>query len=168
MESSIRQLRTCKLVGVIGPSEASRDILDLAEQVGRLVARSGGVLVCGGLGGVMEAAARGVKSEGGLTVGILPGDDRGDANAYIDIAIATGVGHARNAIIARTCDCLIAVGGMYGTLSEISLGLAFGKRVVGLSSWDLGRGIITAASPEDAVAKALAGSFPEEGSGHAG
>jgi len=153
----VDQLRMRKMVGVIGASEATAEVLVLAEQVGSLVGRAGGIVVCGGLGGVMEAAARGAKSEGGITVGILPGNDREDANAYIDIAISTGVGHARNAIIARTCDCLIAVGGQYGTLSEIGLGLAFGRRVVGLSSWDLGRGILTAASPEDAVAKALAG-----------
>ncbi|HVP57236.1 MAG TPA: TIGR00725 family protein [bacterium] len=156
----MERLRMRKMVGIIGASEAGDETRRLAEKVGRLVGQAGAIVVCGGLGGVMEAAARGAKSEGGLTVGILPGNDRQDANAYIDVVIATGVGYARNAIIARTCDCLIAVGGQYGTLSEIGLGLAFGKRVVGLSSWALERGIVRAASPEDAVEKALAEPLP--------
>jgi uncharacterized protein (TIGR00725 family) len=144
-----------KLIGVIGGSEAPPDILLLAEKVGRLIARSGNVLVCGGLGGVMEAASRGAREEGGLTVGILPGPSRTEANPHIEIAIATNLGHARNAVIAQTCDCLIAVGGKYGTLSEIGFGLAIGKRVIGLRSWDCDSAIIPAKDPEDAVQKAL-------------
>ena len=144
-----------KFIGVIGGSEASEELLRLAERVGSLIASEGCVLVCGGLGGVMEAAAKGAKSAGGLTVGVLPGGSRSDANPYIDIAIATNMGHARNAIIAHTCDALIAVGGRYGTLSEISFGLALGKRVVSLKSWDVDPGIITAGTPEEAVSKAV-------------
>jgi uncharacterized protein (TIGR00725 family) len=144
-----------KLIGVIGGSEASPDILMLAEQVGGLIARSGSVLVCGGLGGVMEAAAKGAKAEGGLTVGILPGSSRHDANSHIDIAIATNLGHARNAVIAQSCDSLIAVGGRYGTLSEIGFGLALGKKVVGLRSWEIEPGMVKAKDPDDAVEKAL-------------
>jgi hypothetical protein len=144
-----------RFIGVIGGSEAAPDILELAEEVGRLIARSGSVLVCGGLGGVMEAAARGAKSEGGLTVGILPGAMRREANPHIDIAIATNIGHARNAIIAHTCDSLIAVGGRYGTLSEIGLGLGLGKKVVGLRSWSCDPGIIQAKDPDEAVGEVL-------------
>lgn len=144
-----------KFIGVIGGSEASEELLKLAERVGSLIASEGCVLVCGGLGGVMEAAAKGAKSAGGLTVGVLPGGSRSDANPYIDIAIATNMGHARNAIIAHTCDALIAVGGRYGTLSEISFGLALGKRVVSLKSWDVDPGIIAAGTPEEAVSKAV-------------
>ncbi|MFH1312176.1 MAG: TIGR00725 family protein [Candidatus Eisenbacteria bacterium] len=143
-----------KMIGVIGGAEASPDILMLAESVGRLIARTGNILVCGGLGGVMEAAARGAKSEGGTTVGILPGPTGAEANRNIDIAIATNMGHARNAIIAHTCDSLIAVGGRYGTLSEIGFGLALGKKVIGLRSWDCDPGIIPARDPEDAIEKA--------------
>ncbi len=144
-----------KFIGVIGGSEASPDVLMLAEQVGCLIAKTGSVLVCGGLGGVMEAAARGAKAEGGLTVGIVPGGDRADANDHIDVAIATNMGHARNAVIAHTCDALIAVGGRYGTLSEIGFGLALGKKVIGLKSWDIDPGIIPARDPDDAVQKAM-------------
>jgi uncharacterized protein (TIGR00725 family) len=144
-----------KFIGVIGGSEASPDVLMLAEQVGCLIAKTGSVLVCGGLGGVMEAAARGAKAEGGLTVGIVPGGDRADANDHIDVAIATNMGHARNAVIAYTCDALIAVGGHYGTLSEIGFGLALGKKVIGLKSWDIDPGIIPARDPDDAVQKAM-------------
>jgi uncharacterized protein (TIGR00725 family) len=146
-----------KLIGVIGGSEAPPDILLLAEKVGRLIARSGCVLVCGGLGGVMEAACRGAKAEGGLTIGILPGPVRGDANPHVDIAIATNIGHARNAIIAHTADSLIAVGGRYGTLSEIGFGLGLGKKVIGLRSWECDPAIIPAKGPEEAVEKALNG-----------
>lgn len=144
-----------RFIGVIGGCEAAPDILMLAEQVGGLIARAGGVLVCGGLGGVMEAAAKGAKSEGGLTVGIVPGPNRAEANDHIDIAVATNMGHARNAIIAQTCDALIAVGGRYGTLSEIGFGLALGKKVIGLRSWDIDPGIIPARDPDDAVQKAV-------------
>ena len=144
-----------KLIGVIGGSEASPEVLRLAEEVGRLIARSGSVLVCGGLGGVMEAACRGAREEGGMTVGVLPGPVKEDANRHVEIAIATGLGHARNAVIAQSSDVLIAVGGRYGTLSEIGFGLAIGKKVIGLMSWDCDPAIIQAESPEDAVARAL-------------
>jgi uncharacterized protein (TIGR00725 family) len=143
-----------RFIGVIGGSEASPDILMLAEQVGSLIAKTGNVLVCGGLGGVMEAAARGAKSAGGVTIGILPGAARSEANSHIDVPIVTNMGYARNAIIAHTCDCLIAVGGRYGTLSEISFGLALGKKVIGLRSWDCDPAIVPAKDPDDAVEKA--------------
>jgi len=144
-----------RLIGVIGGSEASPEVLGLAEEVGRLIARSGSVLVCGGLGGVMESACRGAKAEGGLTVGILPGPLKEDANEYVEVALATGIGYARNSIIAQSSDVLIAIGGRFGTLSEIAFSLALGKRVIGLASWDCDSAIIQAKSPEDALAKAL-------------
>lgn len=150
-------------VGVIGASQASQEVLDRAEAVGRLLAKAGAILVCGGLGGVMEAAARGAKAEGGITVGILPGGAGSDANRYIDIAIATDMGQARNVIIAHTCDSLIAVAGGYGTLSEIAFGLNLGKPIIGLGSWQVDPAIQRAESAEDAVAKALAGAGRPKG-----
>jgi uncharacterized protein (TIGR00725 family) len=144
-----------RLIGVIGASVASASTLEAAEEVGRGIARAGCVLVCGGLGGVMEAAARGAKGEGGLTVGILPGGGGSEANEFIDVAVATGMGQARNAIIAHTCESLIAVGGEYGTLSEVALGLKLGKPVVSLGSWEPDASVLRADSPEDAVRKIL-------------
>ncbi|OGL63804.1 MAG: TIGR00725 family protein, partial [Candidatus Tectomicrobia bacterium RIFCSPLOWO2_12_FULL_69_37] len=108
------------LIAVIGDSVPSAETAALAEEVGRRIAERGAVLVCGGLGGVMEAAARGAKSAGGLTLGILPGYDPASANPYIDLPICTGMGHARNVIIAATAGALIALEGAYGTLSEIA------------------------------------------------
>jgi uncharacterized protein (TIGR00725 family) len=122
--------------------------------VGRELGTRGAVLVCGGLGGVMEAACRGAKEAGGTTVGILPGTDRSAANAYVDIAIPTGLGEARNALVARAADALLAVGGGYGTLSEIALALKAGKRVVGIGSWEID-GVERADSAEDAVTSVL-------------
>jgi uncharacterized protein (TIGR00725 family) len=113
------------------------------------------VLVCGGLGGVMEAACRGARAEGGTTVGILPGLDRSAANPYVAVAIATGLGEARNALVVRAADCLIAVGGAYGTLSEIALALKAGKRVVGLRTWEID-GVTAAESAAAALSAALA------------
>ncbi|MEA2428059.1 MAG: hypothetical protein QOF37_1687 [Thermoleophilaceae bacterium] len=112
------------------------------------------MLVCGGLGGVMEAACRGAKAAGGTTVGILPGFDRTDANEYVDVALATGFGEARNALVVRAADALVAVGGEYGTLSEIALAIKAGKPVVGIDTWDLDA-VVAAATPEDAVRRAL-------------
>jgi hypothetical protein len=122
--------------------------------VGRALAEAGAVLVCGGLGGVMEAACRGAQEAGGTTVGILPGHDRADANPYVDVAVATGLGEARNALVVRAADALIAVGGEYGTLSEIALALKAGKPVVGIDSWDLDR-IERADDAATAVRRAL-------------
>jgi len=125
-----------------------------AEAVGAELARRGAVVVCGGLGGVMEAVCRGAKDASGTTIGILPGFDRTEANRFVDVALATGLGEARNALVARAADALIAVGGSYGTLSEIALALRAGKRVVGLSTWDI-EGIELAESPEAAVEAVL-------------
>lgn len=106
--------------------------------------------MCGGLGGAMEAACRGARQAGGTTVGLLPGLDRRDANPYVDVAIPTGLGEARNALVVRTADALVAVGGGYGTLSEIGLALRTGKHVVGLATWEID-GIERVSSPVDAV-----------------
>lgn len=142
-------------MAVVGPGEASPEEGATAEAVGRLVARRGAVLVCGGLGGVMEAACRGARGEGGTTIGILPGLDRSAANPHVEVAIATGLGEARNALVVRASDVLIAVGGAYGTLSEIALALKAGKRVVGLESWAID-GVRPAQGAEAAVDAALA------------
>lgn len=122
-------------IGVIGSGECSNEIANLAEQVGKEVARRGCALICGGRGGVMEAAARGAIEAGGLTVGILPGRRRKDANPYLKVALATGLGEARNAVIACASDAIIAIAGGYGTLSEIGLALKMGKPVIGLCTW---------------------------------
>lgn len=140
-------------IGIIGGSRPSPGHLELAFEVGRLVAQRGGVLICGGLGGVMEAAAKGAKQAGGLTIGILPGSDRGEANPYIDIIIATGMGYARNALVALNSDSLIAVGGEYGTLSEIAFGRIYNKKIVALNSWEI-PGVIQARTPEEACSLA--------------
>ncbi|HEY1905358.1 MAG TPA: TIGR00725 family protein [Myxococcaceae bacterium] len=148
-------------VAVVGAGSADSRIASAAEEVGRLLASRGAVVVCGGLGGVMEAACRGAKSAGGTTVGILPGFDRDEANAWVDVAIPTGLGEARNALVVRAADVLIAVGGEYGTLSEIALALKTGKPVVGLETWELSRrgvpatDIVLASTPAEAVERAL-------------
>src|SRR3954451_13632327 len=149
-------------VAVIGAGDASAEEEQDAESIGRALAQAGAVLVCGGLGGVMEAACRGAKAAEGTTLGILPGADRAAANDHVDVAVATGMGEMRNALVVRSADALIAVGGEFGTLSEIALALKAGKPVVALGSWELSRrgesaeAILRAASAEDAVARALA------------
>jgi uncharacterized protein (TIGR00725 family) len=126
-----------KIIAVIGAGTADEAILKIAEDVGRLIAKRGAVLICGGLGGVMDTASKGAKSAGGITVGILPQNHTKDANPNIDIPIASGFGEGRNVIIARTADAIIAVGGEYGTLSEIAFGLKMGKPVIGIGTWDI-------------------------------
>ena len=138
----------------MGPGEAGPEVVAAAEAVGRELAARGAVVVCGGLGGAMEAACRGAKEAGGTTVGLLPGLDRSDANPYVDVAVLTGLGEARNALVVRTADALVAVGGGYGTLSEIGLALRTGKRVVGLRTWEID-GIEAVSSPEEAVEAVL-------------
>jgi uncharacterized protein (TIGR00725 family) len=142
------------IIAVIGGRRSDKSLLKEAEEAGRLIARKGLVLVCGGLRGVMEAASRGAKAEGGLTVGILPQNDSKEANPFIDIPIATGLGIGRNVIIARTADALIAVGGEYGTLSEIAFALQLGKPVAGIKTWDI-KGVIGAGNAAEAVNKVL-------------
>ncbi len=145
----------------MGPGAAEPADADRAEAVGAAVAEAGAVLVCGGLGGVMEAACRGAITAGGLTVGLLPGDDRGAANRWVEVAIPTGLGEARNVLVVRAAEAIIAIGGGWGTLSEIALALRAGKPVYGLESWTptpRGRdqpGPIPAETPESAVRAAL-------------
>ena len=141
-------------VAVVGPGEATGDLYDAAREVGRLVAERGGVVVCGGLGGVMEAAARGATERGGVAVGILPDEDRQRANPYLSYSVATGVGQARNLAVVCSADVVIAVGGEYGTLSEIGLARKVGRPVVGLTSWELPGHVSAVSSPEEAVEKA--------------
>src|SRR5436309_14290657 len=124
-------------VAVVGGGEADADALTMAEEVGRHLAERGAVVLCGGLGGVMEAACRGAKSAGGTTVGILPTDNRHHANEFVDVAIATGMGEARNALVVRAVDVVVAVDGEFGTLSEIALALRTGTPVVGIDTWEL-------------------------------
>jgi uncharacterized protein (TIGR00725 family) len=149
-------------VAVVGPGVTSdpQELAD-AEEVGRLLARAGAVLVNGGSTGVMEAASRGAAGGGGTVVGILPGFDRAEANPHVTIALPTGMGEMRNALIARSADTLIAVGGEFGTLSEIAFALKIGKPVVGLRTWDLVRrgrpveGVASVETPQQAVELAL-------------
>lgn len=142
------------IIAVIGGRQARKDMLKAAEQAGALIALSGSVLLCGGLGGIMRAAAKGAKRAGGTTVGILPQDSKKSANEYIDVPVATGMGMGRNVIIARTADAVIAVSGEYGTLSEIAFSLQLGKPVVGIGTWDID-GVVEAEGADDAVRKAL-------------
>jgi uncharacterized protein (TIGR00725 family) len=125
------------IFGVIGGSNCSPAILRLSEEIGKYIAEAGGIVICGGLGGVMEYACKGAKEAGGTTIGILPGSDVGDANKYVDIPIATGLGMARNVIIIHTAAVVIAVDGSYGTLSEIAHSLNIGKPVIALQTWAL-------------------------------
>ena len=128
-----------RLVAVCGESDPQTSLADLAFELGRGIAERNAVLVCGGLTGVMEHAARGARDAGGLTIGLLPGQDPDDANEYIDIAIATGLGHARNAILARTADGVVALGGGLGTLSEIALALRNRRPTIGIKTWRFDR-----------------------------
>jgi len=127
-------------VAVVGPASASPVEEETAEQVGRLLAGRGAVVVTGGLDGVMAAASRGARGGGGTTLGVLPGNERADANPWIDVALPTGMGEARNALVVRAADGVIAVGGEYGTLSEIALALKLGRPVIGIGTWTLERG----------------------------
>ncbi len=141
-------------IAVIGGSEISAELADLARQVGREVARQGAVLLCGGLGGVMAAAAQGAQAAGGVSLGILPDGDHRGANPYLTYTIATNLGHARNMLIAHSADAVIAVDGSYGTVSEAAIALKLGKPVIALKvTWDL-PGLQRASSAEAAVAMA--------------
>ncbi len=142
------------IISVIGASSCSDEIYGLAEEVGRLVAQKGAVLMTGGLGGVMEAASKGTKEAGGTAVGILPGFSRKEANAYVTVPVTTGLSHARNTIIVRSADAVIAVSGEYGTLSEIAIALKLGKPVIGIQTWKDIPGVVHVNSAEEAIIKA--------------
>jgi uncharacterized protein (TIGR00725 family) len=143
-----------RYVAVCGTSEADASQRRLALEVGRLLAQAGAVVLCGGLGGVMEAVSQGASDQGGTVIGILPGRDRAAANPHLTVAIATGLGEARNSVLTAAADCVIAIGGGWGTLSEIGLARKMGRPVVGLGSWDLA-GLEVAGDPAEAVRKAL-------------
>lgn len=150
-----------KMIAVIGGGQCSKEEAAMAEAVGRELAKRGVVVVCGGLGGVMEAVCKGATAAGGLTVGILPGDMRQQANPYVRIPIVTGMGFARNVAVVKSAQAVIAVGGAYGTLSEISYALQAGIPVIGLNTWTISRNgqvdtsIIRAEKPADAVEIAM-------------
>jgi len=150
-----------KFIAVIGGGQCSPKEAELAEAIGRELAKRGAILICGGLGGVMEAACRGASSEGGITVGILPGDNRQQANPYVQIPIVTGMSEARNVIVVKSAQAVIAIDGSYGTLSEIGHALQFNIPVIGLNTWSLSRNgqpdnsIIQAKDPTEAVDKAF-------------
>lgn len=142
-------------MGLIGASQPSREVSELAYAVGRKIAERGGILVCGGLGGVMEAACRGAKEGGGLTLGILPGEKAGEANPFVDIPIVTGMGFARNIILVRTAQAVVALDGSYGTLSELAHALQMAKPVIGLRCRIAPPDVPQVEDPEQAVAWAF-------------
>ena len=147
------------VIGASGRSEPAPEVLAAAERIGSLLASAGAVVVCGGMDGVMESVARGVSAAGGSCIGLLPGDRREEGNAFLTVAIPTGLGEARNALIVRASDVLVAVGGGLGTLSEIALALRAGKDVVGLQTWDVATSdphMHGALDADDAAARALA------------
>jgi uncharacterized protein (TIGR00725 family) len=149
------------IIAVIGDSSCSPEEAKLAESVGELLAQQGTTILCGGLGGVMEAACRGAKSKGGLTIGILPGQDPSTANPWVDIPVVTGIGEARNVAVVKSAQAVIAIGGRYGTLSEIAYALQSNIPVIGLNTWSLSRNgqkddsIIRVRSAAEAVDKAI-------------
>lgn len=145
-----------KIIGIIGGSAVDQTAFQTAYEVGKLIAKAGAILICGGLTGVMEAACKGAQDAGGMTIGILPGLNINDANQYVDIPVATGLGHGRNLVIINTAQAMIAISGRYGTLSEIGFALQSGKPVYGLGTWDID-GVTACVSPEEAVNKVLDG-----------
>lgn len=156
METTQESRRRPTLIAVIGSGSPNADAEQQAEAVGREIALAGAWLVCGGLGGVMEAAARGAKSAGGLTIGLLPGESKHSANQWIDIILPTGMGEARNLLIVRAADAVIALPGAYGTMSEIVFALLLGKPVVSQAAeWSFDPAIRHSADPKAAVALAL-------------
>jgi uncharacterized protein (TIGR00725 family) len=152
---------TRKFIAVCGGYPCTPEEAQLAEEVGRRLALRGAALICGGEGGVMEAACKGAQAEGGITIGVLPGDSRRTANPYVLIPIVTGFGSARNIIIVKSAQAVIAIGGGYGTLSEISFALKYNIPVIGLKTWAISRNnqpdnsIILTDSPEAAVDLAI-------------
>ena len=150
-----------KIIAVIGGGQCSEEVSKIAEEVGREIAKQGAILICGGLGGVMEAACRGASSEGGITIGILPGNKRQEANPYVQIPIVTAIGYARNMAVVKSARAVIAIDGSYGTLSELAFALQSDIPIVGLNTWSLSRNdkqensIIPAQTPAEAVTKAI-------------
>lgn len=149
------------IIAVVGDSSCPPEETKVAETVGELLAQRGATVICGGLGGVMAAACRGAKSKGGLAIGVLPGEDASTANPWVGIPIVTGVGYARNMAVVKSAQAVIAIGGNYGTLSEIAYALKSNIPVIGLNTWSLSRNgreddpIIRANSAQEAVRKAI-------------
>lgn len=143
------------VIAVVGAGKCSKKLRDMAEEVGRIVAENGGVIVCGGLGGIMEGAAKGAKEAGGVTIGIIPSEQKQDANEYIDYIIPSGLGEARNILVVRTADVIVAFPGKYGTLSEMAFALQSGKPLISVNAWKLGDDIIQAETPKEAAEIAL-------------
>jgi len=147
-------------ISVIGASKCGKELYELAYEVGREIAKKKAILICGGLSGVMDAAAKGAKEAGGVTVGILPGDTRIGASKYLDVSLPTGMGEARNVLVVKVANAVIAIGGEYGTLSEIAHSLKMGTTVIGLKTWDIGKDefgvsrIIKVDNPISAIEKA--------------
>jgi uncharacterized protein (TIGR00725 family) len=140
-----------RIIAVVGAGQCDNRIYELAEAVGSELARNGLTIICGGLGGVMEAACKGAKQAGGLTVGVLPGDDPADANPFIDVAIASGMGIGRNIIIVRTAQAILAINGSFGTLSELAFACQLNKPIVGLETWDISVNIVRTSTALEAV-----------------
>ncbi len=149
---SENRIKTMGQIGIIGAGNASPEEYEAARTVGNLIAENHGILICGGLSGVMEAACKGAKEQGGLTIGIVP--DTGSGNLYLDVVIRSGPGHARNALVVQSSDAVIAIGGGYGTLSEIAIALKTHCPVFGIKTWEI-HGVTGCASPEEAVIKAV-------------
>jgi len=136
------------IIAVIGGSECSKKVEQISHKIGKIVAKVGAILVCGGLGGVMKAACAGAKSGGGATIGILPGENKQGANPFVDIALPTGIGYNRNVLVVKSADIVVAIDGKYGTLSEIAFALLAKKPVIGVGTWGIS-GIIKAKTPGD-------------------
>jgi len=143
------------MIAVVGAGKCSKKLREMAAQVGKLLAEGGATVVCGGLGGIMEGAARGAKEGGGTTIGILPGLHKGDANEFIDFAIPTGFGEARNVQVVRSAEVVIAFPGKYGTLSEMAFALQARKPVISVNAWRLSDEITQVSTPEEAAEEAL-------------
>ena len=141
--------KTKPVVAVIGGHSCTKEVEQIAHKIGKIVAKMGAILVCGGLGGVMEAACKGASSQGGLTIGMLPGDSKVVANPYVSIGIPTGLGLARNVLVVKGADIVVAISGSYGTLSEIAYAMQYAKPVIGIKTWDI-KGIIKVKTAEEA------------------
>ena len=143
------------VIAVIGAGKCSRKLCDMAADIGRYVAENGGVVLCGGLGGIMEGAARGAKEAGGTTIGIIPSENKADANQFIDYVIPTGFGQARNVLVVRAADAIVALPGKFGTLSEMAFALVSGKPIVSVQAWKLGEEILQVEDPVEAAKIAM-------------
>lgn len=143
------------VIAVIGAGKCSKKLRDMAAEIGKYVAENGGVVLCGGLGGVMEGAARGAKEAGGTTIGIIPSENKGDANQFIDYVIPTGFGQARNILVVRAADAIVALPGKFGTLSEMAFALVSGKPIVSVQAWKLGEEIQQVEDPLEAAKIAM-------------